>query len=100
MIVNDGFDVGTGSVDFCMNESLRVQRASLCIDSITVEVQFDQIRRRHKLRSQRSRQDEAIGIPVVPGAHVSKPVENALLAEDAISSDEILDECRICGTRR
>ena len=50
-----------------------------------------------------ARHQIAIGIFVVPDGHVAPAVEQALIGENAVGSDQILDQLRVgrsCGSRR
>src|SRR5437667_8423057 len=100
MIVHDSVHIRPRSVDFGMDESLGVQGSPFRIDRIALEIEFKQVRRRDKLRSERSRHDEAVRISRMPETHVSKPIEHALLSQYSIRSDKIFDQRGGHRTRR
>ena len=49
MIVYHGHHVGSGLVNFPVNEPLQVERASLRVDSHAIEIEFDDVAHRDQL---------------------------------------------------
>ncbi len=93
--MHDGLHLRLRPVDLAVDEALKVTSAAARIDSVAVEVELHDIgsgdqRRRHAVRQQ-----EATQILVVPGADMAEAVEHALIREDAIGGDKILDQLRI-----
>ena len=100
MIVNDRSNVRPGSVNFGMDEPLRIERAAFRVYGIPIEIEFDEIGCRDQFRRERSRHDEPVRGAIVASAHVAEAIEHALLSQDPICGDQVFDQCRIGRTRR
>src|SRR5262249_18173378 len=77
-----------------------IKSATFGINSISVEIELNEIPRRHQFRSQRSRHNESIGGPIVSRTHMPEAIEDSLLGKYSISGDEIFDQGWVGRTRR
>src|SRR5215472_6029370 len=95
MTMNDGTNVGPGSIDLRVNKAFQVEWKSLRIDRIAVQIEFDQILGGYQLRCERSRHDEAVRRAIVPGADVTETIQHTMLRENPVCSDQIFDKLGI-----
>lgn len=96
--VHDRLHFGLGFVDLAMDEALEISGASARIDGVAVEIEFHDIDRSDQRRRHASRQQVASRVLVVPGTDMTKAVEHTLAGENAIGSDEIIDQFGIRRT--
>jgi hypothetical protein len=94
VVVDDGLDVRAAAVDLAVDEALEVERARV-VDGAAVEVVLHDVARADQLRRQRSREQVALRLPRVAHAHVSVAVDHALVGQDPIGGDEVLDQTRV-----
>jgi len=76
--------VGPRLVDFAVDEALGVERASLVLDRIAVEVEFHDVVCADQFGRARTRQQIAIGIAGMPHADMAPAIEYALVGENAV----------------
>jgi len=90
--MNNGAYVRSGPVNLCVNEAFRIQCSSACIHGITVQVELENIARRHKFRSKGPRHKKSAGRLRVSHADMAKSVKYPLACEDAICGNEIIEQ--------
>src|SRR5262249_52321635 len=103
VIVNHSPNVGSGAIDLSVDEAFRIQCSALCVDSVTIEVELDEVGCRYEFRCERSRHDESVDCPIMARADMTEAVKHSLLSKYPICSDEIFNERGIrrpCGCRR
>jgi hypothetical protein len=98
--MNHCANIWPGPIDLGMDEAFGIQRSTLRVDGISVEIEFDEIGRCHQLRRQRSSHDESIGSTIMPRADMPEPIEYALLGKNSICRDKVGYERRISRPRR
>ncbi len=96
MTVHDRHDLGLRPEDLAVDEALEIGRAALRIDRVAVEVEFHDVGRRNQPRRHAARQQKALRVLVVAGADMAEPVDHALVEENAVGGDDILDQRRVC----
>src|SRR5712691_6912601 len=67
----------------------------LRIDRLALAVELHNVGRLDEARRHAARQEEMLGLLVVAHADMAKPIDNALVVEDAVGRDEILDQRRV-----
>ena len=95
MAVDDRHHVGTGAVDLAVDEALAGELAAAAVGRVRVEVEHHDVALLHRARRAVARDQEAIGTLVVARADVAVTVEHALVREDVVRKDEVIDELRI-----
>ena len=94
MTVDDGMNIVPRLVDLTVYEALEGEGISALSDRIAVQIEFQDVTRRHEPRGPGACHQEAIRIGRMPDAHVSRFVEYALARQDAVGGDEIRDRVR------
>ena len=61
-------------------------------DHVPVQIVLEDVARRDHLRRLRTGEQEAVGMLRVACAHVAVAVENALIGEDAVGGDQVIDD--------
>jgi hypothetical protein len=84
-----------GFVDFAMDVAFEIDGTSLRADGVSVAVEFHDVSRRDEAGRHAARQQEVLWVLVVAHADVAKTIDHALVIEDAIGRDEIVDQGRI-----
>jgi hypothetical protein len=97
--VHDRFHFGMGFVDFAMDVAFEIDGTSLRVDGVAVAVKFHDVSRRDKARRHAARQQKVFRVLVMAHADVAKTIDHALLIENTIGRDEIVDQTRI-GSQR
>jgi len=102
MAVHHRHHVAARLVDFTVDEPFDHAAAVLRIDRIGIEVVFHDVVRGHQDRRERARQQVAVWVARMAHAHMPIGIEHALLGENAVGGDEVLDERRVdrTGARR
>ena len=82
-------------VDLAVDEALEEHAAAALVDGIAIEIELHDVgggdvRRRHRARHQ-----VAVRIGRVADADMAKGVEHALIGQNAVRRDEIVDQCGI-----
>ncbi len=95
MAVHDRLDLGMGLVDLAVDKSFEVDSAARLVDRIAVAVEFHDVGGGNQAGSHAARQQEMLGDFVVTHADMAEAVDDALIIEDAIGGDEVLDQRRI-----
>ena len=98
--MHHGLHVVARPVDLPVDEALQIETASLPVHGHAVEIVLEDVVGGDQLRSQRTCHEVAIGIPVVPDADVAPRVNHAVIGQDAIGGDEVVDEPRGSRARR
>ena len=83
-----------------MDEALEIARPAARVDGGAVEVVLHDVGRRHQLGSDRARHQVAVGGFLVTHAHMAVPVDHALVGQDAVGGDQVLDQLRVNRARR
>src|SRR5271166_2568404 len=91
MAVHDRPNLGIGLVDLAVNKSLDIERAPARVEGVAVEVEFHDVVRCDETRRHAARQQKACCVLLVPRADMPKAVDHALVGEDAVGGDEIVD---------
>ena len=91
MAVHDGVDVGPRLVDFAVDEALDVHEPPGLIDRIGIEVVLHDVGGGDDRRRLRARQEIAVRRMGMADRHMAVAVEHALVGEDAVRRDEVLD---------
>ena len=81
-----------GLVDLAVDEAFDVKRAATRVERVAVEVELHDVVGRDQSRSHAARQEEARRVGLLPRADMPETVDHALLGENAVGGDEILDE--------
>jgi hypothetical protein len=95
MAVHDRLDLGLGLVDLAVDKSFEIEGTALWIDRIAVAVEFHDVGGCNQAGRHATRQQEMRGGFVVTHADMAEAVDDALIIEDAIGGDEVLDQRRI-----
>ena len=93
----DRLDVGMGLIDFAVDEALHIERSSPRLDRVAVEIELQDVVGRDQARSHAARQQKAPRVGLVPHADMAEAIDHALVGENAVGGDEIVDEI---GMRR
>src|SRR5215831_21221414 len=91
--VDNGIDIRAYFVNFAMNVPLNVHELALLIDRVGIEVVFHDVLGRDDRRGFGARQKIAIRSTAVAHAYMAVAIEDALVGENAVGGDEIVD----CG---
>src|SRR6266436_8385871 len=95
MAMYDRLDVGMGLVDFAVDEALDIERTTAWLESIAVEIELQDIAGRDQARSHAAGEQKAPRVRLVPHADMSEAIDHALVREDAVGGDEIVNEVRM-----
>jgi hypothetical protein len=90
--VDDGVDVAAGSVDLAVNEALEIGGAAALVHRVRVEIELEDVGRRHEFRRHGSREQKAIGARGMTDADVPHRIEHVLHRQDVVGDDEIRDQ--------
>ena len=96
MAVHHGVDVRSRLVDLAVDVALADQVVRAPIDRPAVEIELDDVVRRHQLRRQRPRQEVTLGIGRRPHADVPPGIDDAVFGQDAIGDHEVFDQAHGC----
>ncbi len=91
--IDDRVDVGTRLVDLAMEEALAIGHAATRIDRRAVEIERHDVVGGHLLGRYRFGQQVLRGILRMTGADVPEAVDHALVGQDVIGIDQIVDRC-------
>src|SRR5690242_20878679 len=97
--MDDSVDIGTGPIDLAVNESLQIQRATFGIESVAIEVEFQNVGGVDQFRRDGTRQEVPVGIPSVAGTDVSVGIHYTLGRQYAIRRHQVVQQLRIGRTR-
>src|ERR1700687_3291895 len=92
MAVDDRPNIGAGAIDLAVNEPLQIHAASLRIECGTVQVESDDVFAPHETRRHVAREQEEAERLVVPHTDMTKAVDDALLVQNAISDNQLVDK--------
>ena len=91
MGVHHRVDVRPRPVDFGMDEAFRIDRPVVLADDLAVHAECHDVGCFHQPRRARPRHQEALGVARIAPADVAVAVDDALVVEDAVADDEIVD---------
>ena len=97
--MHNRFDFGVGLIDLAMDEAFEVNGTPLRVDGIAVAVEFHDVGGGDEARRHAARQQKVLRVLIVTHTDMAKTVDHALVVEDTIGRDEIVDQSRI-GRRR
>src|SRR5260370_20464649 len=97
--MHNSLNVGTRPINSRVNETLEVNGAPSRIDRRALQVEFENILSCDQTRRHAARQQKLCRVLLVANADVAETVEHALVVEDPISVDQILDKARLLSTR-
>src|SRR5215472_5318798 len=95
MAMYDRPDVGMGLVDFAVDEALDIEGTTVWLERISVEIELHDVVGGHQAGSHAACEQKMPRVSIVPHADMSKTVDHALVREDAVGGDEIVDEIRM-----
>ena len=85
-------DVPACPVDPGVNEPLEEDLPTPRVDRIAVAIEFQDVVALNQRGCQGTRHQEVIAVLGVPNADMSEPIHHALVRQDVIGGDEILDD--------
>ena len=97
MTVHDRLHVGPLLVDLAVDEALAVEPVLGRRNRHAVEIVGEQILFGDEHRRQMARHHVLLRVLVVPDAEVTERVDDAVLEEDLVADEQILDQRRIEG---
>src|SRR5262249_17044808 len=92
MAMYHGVDVRPGAIDLGVDETLLIDRAAATINGIAVEIEFHDVVGGDAPRRLRLGNQKMIRPRRMPHADVAVSVDDALVIEDAVGRDEVLDQ--------
>jgi len=92
MAMDHGVDVRPGTIDLRVDETLLINRAAATIDGVAVEIEFHDVVGGDAPGRLRLGNQETIRPRRMPHADVAVTVDDALVIEDAVGGDEVLDQ--------
>jgi hypothetical protein len=94
MAVDDGADLRPGAIDLGVDEALEIDGTAIVAEGSGVEIEGHDIRFRHQPGRHVAGQQEGVFALVVAHADMAEAVDDALVEQDAVGGDEILDQRR------
>ena len=95
MAVHDGVDIGPGLVDRAVNVAFEVGGRGVRIDHVRIQRAFDDVLAGHGRRGDGAGDEIAVRIAWMAERDMAETVEHALVGEDQIGGDQIVDEGRV-----
>ncbi len=98
MRVDHGIDVGPLLVDLAVNEALEVAPAfDRRIDRLAVQIEYDHVLFGDEIGRQRPRLQIMARVTRIADADVPEGIDNALVSQDSVGCDQILEHLQIQG---
>ncbi len=87
-------DVRPRLVDLAVDEALAVKQLAIVpgVDGLAVEIEHENIGRRHRFRRERARDQIAVRVARVAHADMAEGVEHVKLSQRMIRGDEVVDD--------
>ena len=98
MAMHHRHHIRTRLVDLAMDEAFEIDGAAIGGQRMAVDVEFDDVVRRHQGGRHVAGQQIALGIGVAAHAHMAERVHHALAEQDAVGDRQLLDQ-RSAGAR-
>src|SRR5690606_33327001 len=98
MAVHHGLDVRPATVDFAMDEALKIDLATVGIHRIPIQGELDDILSAHTAWRHIAGKQETVRPSVMTDADMSETIDNALVEKDMVGCYQILDQ--LWGWRR
>ena len=95
MAVHDRPDPGQGLVDLAVDEALDIESAAPRLQGIAVDIELEDVVRRDQARRHAAREQKARRVRLVPHADMAEAVDHALVGQDPVGGDEIVDQTRM-----
>ena len=92
MAVHDRHHVGPGAVDLAMDEALEIDAPGLAIARRAVQVELDDVAGLDGGGRHVARQQEMVRVLVVAHARMAEGVDHALVEQDVVGVDQILQQ--------
>ena len=97
--MNDGGDVRVFAIDLAMDVAFGVEPAAVGRNRLAVEAVFQDIVGGDRAGRDIARQQKAIGALVMPHADMAECIDDALVEQNMIGGDEVIDQVLIGGPR-
>ena len=90
--VHDGDHIGARAVNLAVDKAFEIGARRVGLRRVAVEIELDDIGGRDKRRRHAARDQEVVRILRMPRADMAEAIDDALLVEDVIGIDEIVED--------